>query len=66
MSNWWGTVDTLLMGTGDIRMTSPQDFSYSLTPTHGELIDFFKATDQKRQNPYDGTARLRLRARQVV
>lgn len=50
----------LLIGTGEIRMTSLQDFSYSMTPTHGDLIDLFKAIDQKRQNPYDGTARLRL------
>jgi hypothetical protein len=50
----------LLIGTGEIRMTSLQEFSYSMTPTHGELIDIFKAIDQKQQNPYDGTARLRL------
>jgi hypothetical protein len=51
----------LVTGTGEIRMTSLQDFSYSMTPTTGAPIAFFEAIEQKRQRPYDGTARFRLR-----
>jgi hypothetical protein len=50
----------LLAGIGEIRMSSLQDFSYSVTATAGEPIEFFRAIEHKRQNTYDGTARLRL------
>jgi len=50
----------LLAGTGEIRMSSLQDFSYSVTATTGDPIEFFRAIEHKRQNRYDGTARLRL------
>jgi hypothetical protein len=57
--------EPLLVGAGEIRMATLQDFSYAVTPTTGELIAFFKALEHKRQYPYDGTARLRLFGKDV-
>src|SRR6266404_4561315 len=50
----------LLAGTGEIRINSLQDFSYGMTATSGDPFAFFRALEYKRQNSYDGTARLRL------
>jgi len=55
-----GRHSSLLAGPGEIRMTSLQDFSYSMTPATGDVFAFFRAIEHKRQNSYDGTARFRL------
>ena len=56
-----GDTDAPLMsGPAKVRMSSLQDFSYSMTPSDGEPIALFKAIEQQRVNSYDPLARLRL------
>ncbi|WP_271518574.1 hypothetical protein [Bradyrhizobium sp. CCBAU 53380] len=50
----------LMIDPAKVKMSSLQEFCYSMTPSHGEPIALLKAIEQQRVSSYDPTARLRL------
>jgi hypothetical protein len=48
------------MGVGEVRMTSPNEFSFVLRGTPADLSYAHEEVRRQQENPYDGLARFRL------
>jgi len=51
----------IVVGSGEVRMPTPNRFEYSLAGVPADLRYFFEAFREQQQNPYDNLARFRLR-----
>jgi hypothetical protein len=51
---------SIVVGTGEVRMVSPTDFTFTLTGTPADAGYALTEANRHHENPYDGLARLRL------
>ena len=50
----------IVVGAGEVRMVSPNDFAFTLTGTPADIPYALAEINRQRENPYDGLARFRL------
>lgn len=51
---------SIVAGSGEVRMESPTDFTFTLTGSPSDVKYALAETNRQKENPYDGLARFRL------